>query len=309
LGRDRTVLLQDETDVEHLITELTSPRCALESLHVKGDHERLTEVLTERLTNAVGRSKSLKSFKCSCHRSSMIDWDTLWELLKSNDVLESLDIEEVRMWSSEGLCDMLRENTKLRSLRLPDAWPSLSHLKELSGVLARDAATGLARDAATGLRANETLQTLALTVPHFEHAEFVANMLRTNRTIRQLAIRSHLFPSNHVVPLLEALEGNSVLLLLDLSRCDVPKDEQVFDTILNLLQTKPWLHLNLRGTPLSSSPRFSIIQEKLDQNELIFQHRRPNLVESKCVRLFLCGPPGAGKCSSHLIQVLCDVEV
>ncbi|CAM6079270.1 unnamed protein product [Sphagnum tenellum] len=300
LGRDRTVLLQDETGVEHLITELTSPWCALESLHVEGTHEQITEVLRERLTIAVGGSKSLKSFKCTFRKSSLIDWDRLWRLLKSNNVLEILDIEAVGVWSSENLCDMLRENTKLSSLRLPDAWWPINDLKGVSDVLSRDA---------TGLQANQTLQKLALSIPHSEQAEVVTNMLRTNQTIRELAIRSNRLESYHVVPWLEAVEGNNVLLLLDLSCCDVPDQEQVFDTILNLLQTKPWLHLNLRGTPLSSSPRFSIIQEKLDQNELLFEHRDPNLVKSKCVRLFLCGPPGAGKCSSHLIQVLCDVEV
>jgi hypothetical protein len=134
-------------------------------------------------------------------------------------------------------------------------------------------------------------------------------MLRTNRTIRQLAIRGLWSESKGVVSLLEAVEGNSVLRLLDFSHFYVPEKQEVFDAILNRLQTNPWLHINLRGTDVSRSPRFSIIEQKLEQNALLFKSRNPSLVKSNGARLFLCGSPGAGKCSSHPIQVLCDVKV
>jgi hypothetical protein len=305
LARDRTVLLRKGTDVEDLIAELNSPACALEALVLEAHHE-LPQEVRELLTIAVGGSKSLKSFKCAGYTySTMID-DKLWELLKSNEVLESLDMEEgniFRNWStSKSLCDMLRENTKLSSLRLPYARWTVSELKELSGVLSRDAATGL--------QANETLKTLLLVVQDSEQTEVVANMLRTNRTIRELAIENFPLGTNDIVQiLLEALEGNSVLRLLNLSGCYVPEEQEVFDTILNRLQNNPWLHLDLRDTGLSSSLRFSIIQQKLDENALLFKSWNPSLVKSNGARLFLCGSPGAGKCSSHLIQVLCDAQV
>jgi len=262
--------------------------------------------LRERFTIAVGRSNRLKSFYYTGDGSSMIVWDKLWELLKSNEVLESLDIEGHNIFriksTSQSLCDMLRENTKLSSLRLPDARWKVSELKELSGVLSRDAATGL--------QANETLKKLVLFVEDSEQAEVVANMLRTNRTIRELAIHSFWLKSNDIVQiLLEALEGNNVLRLLDLSGCYVPEEQEVFDTILNRLQNNPWLHLNLRGTLLSLSLRFSIIQQKLDQNASLFQSWNPSFVKSNGARLFLCGSARAGKCTSHLIQVLCDAKV
>jgi hypothetical protein len=300
LGPDRTVLLRNETHVEDLIEQLTSLGCALETLDVRGGFQPDKE-LRERFTIAVGRSNRLKSFSYTGDEPSMIDCDKLCELLKSNQVLESLDVKAVIMLTSYSLRDMLRKNTKLSSLRLPDVLWTLSELKELSGVLSRDAATGL--------QANETLQTLALRVRGSEQAEVVANMLRTNRTIRQLEIRGLWLESMDVVPLLEAVEGNSVLRLLDLSHCYVQEKQKVFDAILNRLQINPWLHINLRGTYLSRSPRFSIIEQKLDQNALLFKSRNPSLVKSNGTRLFLCGSPGAGKCSSHPIQVLCDVQV
>jgi hypothetical protein len=306
LARDRKVRLRKGTDADDLIAELNSPACALEALVLKAYH-KLPQEVRELLTIAVGGSKSLKSFNCTDYTSSMIDEDKLWELLKSNEVLESLDIEgyyfpRTSWLTSQSLCDMLRENTKLSSLRLPhDGW-TVSELKELSGVLSRDAATGL--------QANETLKTLLLFVADSEQAEVVANMLRTNRTIRELAINSFPLESNDIVQiLLEALEGNNVLRLLDLSRCYVPEEQEVFDTILNRLQNNPWLHLDLRGTPLSRRLRFSIIQQKLDENALLFKSWNPSLVKSNGARLFLCGSPRAGKCSSHLIQVLCDAQV
>jgi hypothetical protein len=77
----------------------------------------------------------------------------------------------------------------------------------------------------------------------------------------------------HIIHVLEALEGNNILRMLDLSKCLGVKEEQkFFDTILNCLQTNPWLHLNLENTPLSKSGRkFSIIQQKLDQNTLFLR--------------------------------------
>jgi len=306
LGPDRTVWLRNETHVEDLIEQLTSLGCALETLDVRCGFQPDKE-LRERFTIAVGRSNRLKSFYYTGDEPSMIDWDKLWELLKSNQVLESLDIKGVKMvyaityLTSQSTGDMLRENTKLSSLRLRHVMWHLSELKELSGVLSRDAATGL--------QANETLQTLELYVNGSEEVEVVANMLRTNRTIRQLAIRGGLWYKSSVVPLLEAVEGNSFLRLLEFSGCNVPEEQEVFDAILNRLQTNPWLHMNLRGTHLSYSPRFSIIEQKLEQNALLFKSWNPSLVKSNGARLFLCGSPGAGKCSSHPIQVLCDVKV
>jgi hypothetical protein len=305
LGPDRTGWLPNKTHVEDLIEQLTSLGCALETLHVRAGFQPDKE-LRERFTIAVGRSNRLKSFYYTDYGYSMIDWDKLCELLKSNQVLESLDIkagtlptldiQAGTMPTSHSLRDMLRENTKLSNLRLRDVSWTLSEVKELSGVLSRDAATGL--------QANETLQTLELCVQGSEQAEVVANMLRTNRTIRQLAIRGLWSESKGVVSLLEAVEGNSVLRLLDFSHFYVPEKQEVFDAILNRLQTNPWLHMNLRGTELSRSPRFSIIEQKLEQNALLFKSRNPSLVKSNGARLFLCGSPGAGKCSSHPIQVL-----
>jgi hypothetical protein len=301
LGPDRPVWVENETHVEYLIEQLTSFGGALETLDVRGSCQ-LHKELRERFTIAVGGSKSLKSFKCIGYASlRLIDWDKLCELLKSNQVLESLDLVRVEMPTSHSLRDMLRENTKLSNLRLADLLWTVGDLKEVLGVLSRDAATDL--------QANETLQTLELCFQGSERAEVVANMLRTNRTIRQLAIRANLWGWKGLVSLLEAVEGNSVLRLLDFSGCDVPEKQEVFDAILNRLQTNPWLHINLRGTDVSRSPRFSIIEQKLEQNALLFKSRNPSLVKSNGARLFLCGSPGAGKCSSHPIQVLCDVQV
>jgi hypothetical protein len=85
--------------------------------------------------------------------------------------------------------------------------------------------------------------------------------------------------------------------LLDLSGCSaVEGDQNVYDAILNCLNTRPWLHLNLQNTPLSRVDyRFSIIQLELDRNAEFVKNWNPSLVSSKGARVFLCGPPRAGK--------------
>jgi len=122
--------------------------------------------------------------------------------------------------------------------------------------------------------------------------------------------------------LLQALEKNNTLRLLDLSGCSAVKERQeVYDAILNWLETKPWLYLNLQDTPLSKSEsRFTTIQQKSQQNakfqekivyrnpQLVnstgareaFGNWNPQFVNSKGARVFFCGSPGAGRCRSHL---------
>jgi hypothetical protein len=151
-------------------------------------------------------------------------------------------------------------------------------------------------DAATGHQDNKTLTTLEFCLVWSEQANDVANMLLTNRTIQQLSLKGIHVPA-HIIHVLQALEGNNILRMLDLSRCLGVKEEQkLFDVILNCLQTNPWLHLNLEDTPLSKSGRrFSIIQQKLDQNTLFLRSWNQELVQSNGMRLFLCGSPRAGK--------------
>jgi hypothetical protein len=98
-------------------------------------------------------------------------------------------------------------------------------------------------------------------------------MILTNRTIQQQLSLKGIHVPTHIIHVLRALEGNNILPVLDLSRClDVKEEQKLFDAILNCLQTNPWLHLNLEDTPLSKSGRkFSIIQQKLDQNTLFFE--------------------------------------
>ncbi|CAK9259835.1 unnamed protein product [Sphagnum jensenii] len=175
-------------------------------------------------------------------------------------------------------------------------------------------------------QANETL-TLRLVLP-MHMVDSIVTILPSNRTIRELVLVEPYGPhpfvifSNDIVKLLQALEKNNTLRLLDLSGCSAVQERQdIYDAILNCLETKPWLHLNLQDTPLSESEsRFTTIQQKLQQNakfQEAFGNRNPQLVNSTGAseafgnwnpqfvnstgaRVFLCGSPLAGKCGSHL---------
>jgi hypothetical protein len=114
-----------------------------------------------------------------------------------------------------------------------------------------------------------------------------------------------LFLPEDIIILLQALEKNNTLRLLDLSGCSAVQERQdLYDAILNCLETKPSLHLNLQDTPLSESEsRFTTIQQKLQQNAKFreaFGNWNSQLVNSTGARVFLCGSPRAGKCRSHL---------
>jgi hypothetical protein len=181
-------------------------------------------------------------------------------------------------------------------------------------------------------QANETLTRLVLPLAF---ATIIAAILRSNQTIRELVFtekklvvdgvqisegviwlnpgtvryRSSRFgrldPTEAIVKLLQALQKNNTLRLLDLSGCFAVQERQnLYDAILNCLETKPWLHLNLQDTPLSESEsRFTTIQQKLQQNAKFreaFGNWNPQLVNSTGARVFLCGSPRAGKCRSHL---------
>ncbi len=121
-------------------------------------------------------------------------------------------------------------------------------------------------------QANETL-TLRLVLP-MHVVNSIATILRSNRTIRELVLLEphdgHRFvtSSEDIVIFLKALEQNNILRLLDLSGCSAVQEKQnLYDAILNCVETQPWLHLNLQDTPLSKSEfRFTTIQQKLQKN-------------------------------------------
>ncbi|CAM6037340.1 unnamed protein product [Sphagnum compactum] len=152
-------------------------------------------------------------------------------------------------------------------------------------------------------QANEML-TLRLVLP-LHMVNSIATILLSNRTIRELVLLPRHgrlrfeTSSKDIVILLKALEQNNTLRLLDLSGCSAVRARQdLYDAILNCVETKPWLHLNLQDTPLSESEsRFTTIQQKLQQNAK-FREAFGNwnqLVNSTGARVFLCGSPRAGK--------------
>jgi hypothetical protein len=284
---------KSDMDLEDLITELTSPDCAIETLDVVVTaYFYVYDGLRERFATAIGGSKSLKSVEITAPRPTL-DAVKLCELLKSNEVLESFKFaspqrDHLQRLDSECWFDMLRENTKLRCLKLPSFYWEPNKLNKLLAVFSPDEASGH--------QDNKTLTTLEFCLVWPEQANDVANMLLTNRTIQQLSLKAIDIPAD-IIHVLQAFEGNNILQMLDLSRClGVQEEQKLFDAILNCLQTNPWLHLNLEHTPLSKSGRrFSIIQQKLDQNMLFWRSWNQELVQSNGMRLFLCGSPRAGK--------------
>jgi hypothetical protein len=261
----------------------------------------------------------------------------LWDLtelagvLRSQSLLEQLTLDfhdGDGVLHLETIFEMLGVNKNLSCLELTcnenmfPHWPSKAVHDALYAVFSRNEGSDH--------QANETLTRLVLPLVLFRT---IANTLRSNQTIRDLVLaenhklvarsrpaklrprfdRNATYPRTPaIVELLKALEQNNTLRLLDVSGCSVIQEEQdLYDAILNCLETKPWLHLNLQDTPLSESKsRFTTIQEKLQQNAKFreaFGTWNPQWVNSTGARVFLCGSPGAGKCRSHLPSVISHI--
>jgi hypothetical protein len=263
-------------------------------------------------------------------------WDLteLAGVLGSQSLLEQLSIElhtSVGVLRLEKIFEMLAVNTNLRCLEL--TCNRNRFFNELNFQAVDNALSAVfTRIEGSHHQANKTLIRLVLPL---DLVTAIATILPANQTIRELvltdkkprdeldtasrrAIVRHLFlrtkstnavgslyAPDCIVILIRALEENSTLRLLDLSGCSAVEERQyVYDAILNCLETKPWIHLNLQDTPLSKSrSRFTTIQQKLQQNAKFreaFGNWNPQFVNSTGARVFLCGSPRAGKCRSHL---------
>ncbi|CAK9880610.1 unnamed protein product [Sphagnum jensenii] len=302
-------VIREVNDLEDLIAELTSPSCTLEALKVeKGEGVEYWESyegggIQERFASALGASKTLKSLDVAfC--SDMLKVDDLCALLQSNEVLKSLTVcsrfAESRPVAGRytSLRVMLEHNSTLKRLGIAHLYGQHWDVTELAGGL------GSIRELVlTEKEEHEvvgSIPELVLTEKEREVGQ-LPPMLIANFWSRQN-------PSSFtkcIVILLKALEQNNTLRLLDLSGCsDVQEGQDLHDAILNCLETKPWLHLNLQDTPLSKSEsRFTTIQQKLQQNAQFreaFGNWNPQLVNPTGARVFLCGSPRAGKCRSHL---------
>ncbi len=294
----------------------------LESLRV------CTVIADQVVGRMLEKNKTLKHLEIVNSAGNCWDLADLARLLQAHSTLEQLTVDS--FWGGlqniESIFKMLEGNTKMNRLDLRIGGGHGSWARHASSMLQKNctltALTVLAAprtrfgretlshvlspfcgDATTGKQANNTLTKLQLTVCDSEEVQVLANMLCTNWTIRELLIHSfsknyvQLGPEDIVYLLSKALEGNNTLRLLDLSGCSAVKgDQNVYDAVLNCLNTRPWLHLNLQNTPLSRIDyRFSIIQQELDRNAGFFKSWNPSLVSSKGARVFLCGPPQAGK--------------
>jgi hypothetical protein len=262
-------------------------------------------------------------------------WDLteLAGVLGSQSLLEQLSIElqsAVGVVRLEKIFEMLAVNTNLRCLVL--TCNQNIFFNKLTNFDAVDYALSavFSRNKVSDHQANETLTRLVLPL---DLVTTIATVLRSNQTIRELVLTEEkprptlveaprptigelvrtksrhwirdLFPPKGVVILLEELAKNNTLRVLDLSGCSAVQQQQdLYDAILKCLDTKPWLHLNLQGTPLSkNSYMFATIQQKLQQNAKFreaFVYWNPQFVNSTGARVFLCGSPRAGKCHSHL---------
>jgi len=242
-------------------------------------------------------------------------WDLteLAGVLGSQSLLEQLSIElhyRVGVVCLEKIFEMLAVNTNLKCLELTCnqniAFYKFANFDGVENALS----AVFSRNEGSDHKANETLTRLVLPLDLVSTAT-IATILRSKQTIRELVLLSphggapFVTSSEDIIILLQALEKNYTLRLLDLSGCSAVEERQyVYDAILNCLETKPWIHLNLQDTPLSKSrSRFTTIQQKLQQNAKFreaFGNWNAQLVNSTGARVFLCGSPGAGKCRSHL---------
>jgi hypothetical protein len=291
-------VIREVNDLEELIAELTSPSCTLEALKVeKGeDVEPLAYEIRKRFASALGASKTLKSLDVAfC--SDMLKVDDLCTLLQFNEVLKSLTIcsRFAHSRSVEGrytsLRVMLEHNSTLERLVIAHLYGMLWDLTELAGGL------GSIREL---VLAESSPSTTATRTKFWGISGIASGIFELSGSLDRWVNGSEC-----IVDLLQALEKNNTLRLLDLSGCSAVQERQdLYDAILNCLETKPWLYLNLQDTPLSKrKSRFTTIQQKLQQNATFwesFRNWNPQLVNSTGARVFLCGSPRAGKCRSHL---------
>jgi hypothetical protein len=250
-------------------------------------------------------------------------WDLteLAGVMGSQSLLEQLSIElrfSVRVESLEKIFEMLAVNTNLRCLELTCDdnifFYELPTFDEVNNALS----AVFSHNKGCDHQANETLTRLGLPL---DRVTTIATILRTNQTIRELVLTDKqsrvdrqfvrmdsmykIKAPQLIAILLRALEKNNTLRLLDLSECSAVQEQQdLYDAILNCLETKPWLHMNLQGTPLSKrESRFTTIQQKWQQNAKFreaFGNWNTQFVHSTGARVFLCGSPRAGKCCSHI---------
>jgi hypothetical protein len=267
-------------------------------------------------------------------------WDLteLAGVLGSQSLLEQLSIEfhdGDGLLSLEKIFEMLAVNTNLRCLELTCNHNMFFNKFTNFDAVEKALSAVFSRNEGSDHQANKTLTRLVLPL---DLVTTIATILHSNQTIRELVLTEKkprvelvaasrpavvhrtigelvrtdsihtiraLFPPKAIVILLQALEKNNTLRLLDLSECSAVQEQQdLYDAILNCLETKPWLYLNLQNTPLSESEsRFTTIQKKLQQNAKFreaFGNWKPQWVNSTGARVFLCGSPRAGKCRSHL---------
>jgi hypothetical protein len=265
-------------------------------------------------------------------------WDLteLASVLGSQCLLEQLSIkfhDEVQLLHLEKIFEKLAENTNLRCLELKCNQNIYVDGFQCFKAVENALSAAFSRNEGSDHQANETLTRLVLPL---DLVYLLAPVFRSNQTIRELVLTEKkprdklaasrpddddqprmmirtqsiktigtLPPPEGIVILLQALEKNNTLRLLDLSGCSAVEERQdIYDAILNCLETKPWLHLDLQDTPLSESEsRFTTIQQKLQQNAKFreaFVSWNPQWVDPTGARVFLCGSPRAGKCRSHL---------
>jgi hypothetical protein len=297
-------VIREANNLEELIAELTSPSCTLEALKVEkgedvGPFVFVEGDIRERFASALGASKTLKSLDVAfC--SDMLEVDDLCTLLQSNEVLKSLT---VCSWFAHSrsvggqyisLRVMLEHNSTLERLVIVHLNGMTSDLTELARGL------GSIRELVLAESSPSTTTTISTRTISWSVS---GPGISFSRQETFEGVDS--FSPKAIVILLQALEKNNTLRLLDLSGCSAVQERQdLYDAILNCLETKPWLHLNLQDTPLSTSEsRFTTIQQKLQQNAKFreaFGSWNAQLVNSTGARVFLCGSPGAGKCRSHL---------
>jgi hypothetical protein len=240
--------------------------------------------------------------------SDMLKMDNLCTLLQSNEVLKSLTVCSRFAESPVGrgytfLQVMLVHNSTLERLVIAHLYGLGSELTQLAG----------------GLGSIRELVLAEISPSTPGEVRYLSGILHESPPARSSELHPSKLMVDWIVIFLQALKTNNTLRLLDLSGCSAVKEQQhVYDAILNCLETKPWLHLNLHDTPLSkSASRFPTIQQKLQQNatfreafgnwnpQLVnYSYGRgnwnPQLVNSTGARVFLCGSPRAGKCRSHL---------
>ncbi len=312
---------------------------AMERIHVRflnvevdGSNRAIQDQHRLKFLNAIAR----------CHKLNYIGIKAQWNFQEIQLLIQSLGnllangvLEEVRLYEAligdigvQSLCKMLTDNHSFKRLVLHGANVSAfgaasieamltvnSTIEELSlesNPLGPDGMESLLRPLTGNIGnppANMSIKHLTIGENNIgsRGAKAIAEMLRTNKTLKQLKLQcENSIGPDDVCMILESLRENKSMTHLDLSFCNAVQGDEVLIGIMDLLQINPWLEdINMENTPLEREGYSLHVKAQLQKNkqEHIMVMRDMPKGRPSSARVFLCGHAFSGNPLHFLLQL------